>query len=160
MSHNGSNTQTRLTVSDVERKMYEKNTPIFNNSCWHTVARAITNFPMKMRDQMVMVEGKTRDGFYHVWMEVNGDVMDPHYEEICSDPVSTGGHWCDEVEGVVGQTLREGNVVEKRWKGSSVKFSSHPDDRHEQWGHRCNSGQEGAWMMRQVDTDKLVPADE
>ena len=133
-AHYMSTTVTPLTTWDVEMKMEEKNAFAPDNMCHTTCARIINMFPKSQRDQLTLVEGKADMGL-HYGLEVNGEILDAHYDIISTESRT--------------------HVAEKKFKGSSVSFEKGSEASWSQWG-TFNDGSEGCRITREVDTDRLV----
>lgn len=150
MSHTGSDTKP-LTTWDVEEMCEKKNIPVIENRCWFTVAKAITAFPKSQRNQMTMVEGEGPRG-WHVWMEVNGERFDPHFDHIANDrTASDDPHMFTET---------------KKWNGASITFAKGDINSEKRWGMRWNEHSTGHWRTdpgreltcRDLNWDSLTPS--
>ena len=129
-----STTVTQLDTWDVEQMMSSKNAFAPDFMCHTTCARIILMFPKNQRDQLTLVEGQADMGL-HYWLEVNGELLDAHYDIICSDSRT--------------------HTPQKKFKGSSVSFEKGDEAHWEQWGTFSN-GEEGCRRVRHIDVDKLV----
>tara|TARA_R110002050_G_scaffold7274_3_gene28443 strand:+ start:4556 stop:4981 length:426 start_codon:yes stop_codon:yes gene_type:complete len=133
-AHYMSTTVTTLDKWDVTIMMSEKNAFAPSNMCHNSCARIINMFPKNQRDQITLVEGKADMGL-HYWLEVDGEIIDAHYDIIGTDSKI--------------------HVAEKKFKGSSVSFEKGSDNFWEQWG-TFDDGSEGSRRVRHVDVDRLV----
>jgi hypothetical protein len=60
-------------------KIYE-----YAGRCWFTSYMTWTKLKKKEKEQVKLIEGEA-NGNLHYWLEVNGEVVDPHYMLIDSD---------------------------------------------------------------------------
>jgi hypothetical protein len=51
----------------------------YRGRCWFTCYMTWTKLTKKEKQETKLVEGKA-DGLDHYWLEVNGEVVDPHYK--------------------------------------------------------------------------------
>lgn len=73
------NTIEKINDLVVSGKVYE-----YAGRCWFTAYMTWTKLNKKQKEETLLVEGEA-NGYLHYWLEVNGEVVDPHYKLIDRD---------------------------------------------------------------------------
>ena len=105
--------KTEFTLADkIEFEVYDKIHPA-DNRCWRTCFSVIRKLKQSEKKQVRFIEGKIHK-MTHYWLEVEGRILDPHYEILGM----VEWDWSKETSTISD----EGRVVEKAWTGDQIKI--------------------------------------
>ena len=105
MRQMNSTTEKEFTLAEkIEYEIYDQIHPA-DNRCWWTCFSVIRKLKQSEKKHVRFIEGKLR-GFTHYWLEVDGKVLDPHFEKLGLDRHGDDWH----------------RVVERVWTGDQIKI--------------------------------------